>query len=271
MIYLRRQDEIEKIRESGSIVAGALDMVETLVGPGVTTMELDAAIEEFIRSHDGTPSFKGYHGYPASSCLSVNEVVVHGIPAEEIILREGDVIGVAIGCYKNGYHGDAARSFAVGDVDDEVYRQMLVTREALREAIRHARDGNRVGDISHAVQAHVEGNGFSVVRDMVGHGVGAKLHEDPQVPNFGPSNRGPRLKEGMVLALEPMVNAGVFDVRTMADGWTVVTKDGRLSTHFEHTVAVTAGEPLVLTLSPRFQSVDEEVEGARAERGTRTG
>ncbi|MBU1701394.1 MAG: type I methionyl aminopeptidase [Candidatus Eisenbacteria bacterium] len=271
MIFLRRQEEIEKIRESGRIVAGALDLAEEAVRPGITTDTLDAMIEEYILSEGGVPSFKGYHGYPASSCLSINDVVVHGIPDKGRELKSGDIIGVDIGCYKNGYHGDAAKTFAVGEVEDRVILQMQVTREALYEGIQQARIGNKLGDISAAIQNRVEMHSFSIVRDLVGHGVGEKLHEDPQVPNYGRPGTGPSLKAGMVLALEPMVNAGSFAVETLKDGWTVVTKDGGLSTHFEHTITITETGPEVLTLSSKFGSFTEEVEKARAEARTRIG
>lgn len=271
MIFLRRQDEIDRIRESSRVVAGALDLVEKHVEPGVSTEELNEMIETYIRSQGGTPSFLGYHGYPASSCISINSEVVHGIPRSDRRLEERDIVGIDIGCYKDGYHGDAARTFAVGSVNGQARKLMQVTREALRAGIEAAQVGNRVGDISSAIQMRVEANGFSVVQDLVGHGVGAHLHEEPQVPNYGVPGRGPTLREGMVLAIEPMVNAGAFEVITLQDGWTVVTKDGTMSAHFEHTVAITESGPQILTLSPRFASLDEEVEKARAETRARTG
>lgn len=246
VVVLKRPEEIEKIRESARIVAQALEFAGTLVRPGVTTGEIDRKIAELIRGAGGVPSFLGYHGYPASTCISVNEQVVHGIPGDRV-LRDGDIVGVDVGVYKNEYHGDAARSFAVGTVSAEAARLLRVAEEALDRGIAAIRPGARLGAISHAVQSWVEENGFSVVRDLVGHGIGRKLHEDPQVPNFGPAESGPVLRAGAVLAIEPMVNQGTWEVRTLEDHWTVVTKDGRLSAHFEHTVAVTPDGPMILS------------------------
>jgi methionyl aminopeptidase len=271
MIFLRRPDEIEKIRESSLIVAECIDLVEDALGPGMTTAEIDRIVESHIRARGGTPSFLGYHGYPASVCVSINAEVVHGIPSRERRIEDGDIVGVDIGCYKDGYHGDGARTFAVGDVGEQALKLMDVAREALLLGIEAAEPGRRVGDISSAIQTFVESNGFSVVRDLVGHGVGAALHEEPQVPNYGPPNVGPTLREGMVLALEPMVNAGGFDVVTLNDGWTVVTQDGSPSAHFENTLVVNEDGPEVLTVRPRFESFQEEVERARAEARARTG
>lgn len=248
MIAIRRPDEIERMRESGRIVAEALRLVQGLVAPGVTTRAIDAEVERFIVAQGAKPSFKGYRGYPASACVSVNDVVVHGIPSSRE-LREGDIVSVDVGAFKEGYHGDGAWSFPVGRVDQESERLLRVTREALEAGIAQARPGNRLGEISHAIQSHVEAAGFSVVRMLVGHGIGTRLHEDPQVPNFGSRRQGPLLAAGMVLAIEPMVNGGGFEVYTEPDEWTVVTRDHSRSAHFEHTVAITADGPDILTLA----------------------
>ena len=248
MVYLRDRREIEAIRASARLVARTLDMLGRETRPGVTTAALDRLAESFIRAHGGRPAFKGYRGFPATICPSVNEEVVHAIPGSRR-LDEGDVIGVDVGVEMNGYFGDSARTFAVGEVSAEAKRLMQVTREALLEGIARARGGNRVGDISHAIQTHVEQNGFSIVRSLVGHGIGREMHEEPQVPNFGLPDRGPRLMIGQVLAIEPMVNAGGPEVVTQSDGWTVVTKDGSLSAHFEHTVAVGPNGPEILSVA----------------------
>jgi len=212
----------------------------------VTTSELDRLAEEFIRSQGGRPSFKGYRGFPASICSSVNDQVVHGIPGPRE-LKDGDIVGIDVGVELEGYHGDAAWTFPVGEVSDEAKRLLQVTREALAMGIAQARPGGRIGDISHAVQSHVEAAGFSVVRELVGHGIGREMHEEPQVPNYGPPGRGPRLMVGQVLAIEPMVNIGGAEVVTGSDGWTIATRDGSLSAHFEHTVAVGATGPVILS------------------------
>jgi len=217
-----------------------------MVRPGVTTAEIDRAIEDLILSRGAQPSFKGYYGYPASTCISINEVVVHGIPSEQV-LKEGDIVGIDIGAYLDMYHGDGARTFAVGEVSDEALRLMTVTRECLSRAIEKARPGNRVGDISGAVQRHAEENGFGVVRQLVGHGIGHALHEDPQVPNYVGGSPGPLLRPGLVIAIEPMINIGTHEVYTLPDEWTVVTRDHKLSAHFEHTVAITENGPIILT------------------------
>ncbi len=228
-------------------MADALDLVGRILRPGVTTGELDAAVEELIRSWGAAPSFKGYFGYPASICVSINEQVVHGIPDGRAI-KDGEIVSVDIGAYLDGYHGDGARTFAVGDIPEGARKLMRVTRECLELGIEQAQPGNRIGDISAAVQRHAEENGFSVVRQLVGHGIGQSLHEDPQVPNFGLPGQGPKIRAGMVLAIEPMINEGSFEVYTLADEWTVVTRDHKLSAHFEHTVAITDGGPVVLTV-----------------------
>jgi methionyl aminopeptidase len=246
MVYLRDRREIEVIRVAAQLVARTLDMLGREIRPGVTTAALDRLAETFIRDHGGRPAFKGYRGFPATICPSVNEEVVHAIPGPRR-LDDGDMVGVDVGVEMNGYYGDSARTFAVGEVSAEVKRLMQVTREALLEGIARARGGNRVGDISHAIQTHVEHNGFSIVRALVGHGIGREMHEEPQVPNYGPPDRGPRLMIGQVLAIEPMVNVGGPEVVTQPDGWTVVTKDGSLSAHFEHTVALGPNGPEILS------------------------
>ncbi|UCE04200.1 MAG: type I methionyl aminopeptidase [Candidatus Latescibacterota bacterium] len=247
------------MRRAGEIVAGCHDLASKLIRVGATTGEIDAAVEGYIRSQGAVPSFKGYMDYPAAACISVNEEVVHGIPGSRVI-RDGDIVGFDIGALWQGYHADAARTFAVGNISEEARRLMQVTREALQAGIEQARVGNRLSDISHAVQEHAEAAGFSVVRNLVGHGIGQNLHEKPQVPNFGPPGRGPRLRAGMVLALEPMVNVGVPDVYTRKDRWTIVTLDGKLSAHYEQTVAITDNGPEVLT-GPLHTGFDGETIG----------
>lgn len=246
MILLKSRAEIDQMRRPAEIVAGAHRRVREVVRPGVTTGEIDSAVEEFIRDAGGSPAFKGYRGYPAAACVSVNDEVVHGIPGRRA-LTDGDIVGVDIGVLCGGFYGDAAQTLPVGRVSPEAGRLLAVTCEALYAGIAQARVGNRVGDISHAIQKVVEGAGFSVVRDLVGHGIGRAMHEEPQVPNFGRSGVGPRLQAGMALALEPMVNAGDYAVEVLTDQWTWVTKDGSLSAHFEHSVAVTEEGPVVLT------------------------
>ena len=249
MIILKSRDEIEKMRAAGQIVVLALTELAKTVAPGVTTAELDRLAEDVLRSHGAVPSFLGYKGYPSATCISINFEVVHGIPGARE-LEEGDIVGVDLGAIVSGYHGDSAITIPVGKVSAEAERLIKVTREALYAGIRMARVGNRLGDISHAIQKHAEKNGYSVIRDLVGHGIGREMHEEPQVPNFGPPGRGPLLEEGMTLAIEPMVSAGGHHVETLADGWTAVTRDRKLSAHFEHTVAVRTEGPDVLTLRP---------------------
>jgi len=246
MITCKSQREIASMREAGRIVAQTLEMLRPAIKPGVTTAELDAMAEKFIRSQGARPAFKGLYGFPASICASVNEQVVHGIPGLRT-LEKGDIISIDIGAEINGYYGDAAYTFPVGDIGAQAAKLLAVTEEALYEGIAAARPGNRLSDISHAVQTLVERNGFSVVREYVGHGIGRSMHEEPQVPNFGPPGRGPRLRAGMTLAIEPMVNAGSADVVTLADAWTVVTRDRSLSAHFEHTVVITEQASQILT------------------------
>jgi methionyl aminopeptidase len=235
------------MREAGRLVGEVLTELAAHVAPGVTTADLDELAERRILRAGATPAFKGYHGYPATICASVNEEVIHGIPSGRRVLNEGDVISIDVGASLDGYFGDSAITLAVGKVSEEAATLLRVTDESLYKAIEAVKLGGRISDIGHAVQAHVEAYGFSVVREFVGHGIGQKMHEEPQVPNYGEPGRGPRLTEGMVLAIEPMVNAGKPAVKVLADGWTAVTRDGSLSAHFEHTVAVTADGPWILT------------------------
>jgi methionyl aminopeptidase len=235
------------MREAGRLVGEVLTELAALVAPGVTTADLDEVAEKRIRRAGATPAFKGYHGYPATICASVNEEVIHGIPSGRRVLSEGDVISIDVGASLDGYYGDSAITLAVGQVSEEAATLLRVTEESLYKAIERVKVGGRVSDLGHAVQQHVEAYGFSVVREFVGHGIGQRMHEDPQVPNYGEAGRGPRLTEGMVLAIEPMVNVGTPAVKVLADGWTAVTRDSSLSAHFEHTVAVTADGPWILT------------------------
>ena len=241
MIHIRSNEEIELIRKSALMVTATLTEVAKFLKPGITTKSIDTMAEEFIRANGGVPSFKGYNGFPAALCISVNEVVVHGFPSD-YLLKDGDIISVDCGVFMNGFHGDHAYTFAIGNVVPDVLKLMRLTKEALAMAIEQARDNNRVGDISFAVEQHTAKiYGYGVVRELVGHGVGRKLHEDPQVPNYGRRGDGKRLKEGMVLAIEPMINLGTRNVHTLKDGWTVVTGDGKPSVHYEHTTAVRKG------------------------------
>lgn len=246
MITLKTEKQIEAMREAGRIVAETLELLARLVAPGISTLELDQAAEEYIRSRGAVPAFKGYSGFPASICASVNEEVVHGIPGPRKLLA-GDIISIDTGAVKNGYVGDAARTFPVGQVSPEKLLLLKITEGSLLAGIQQAVIGNRLSDISHAVQTYVERHGFSVVRDYVGHGIGRQMHEEPQIPNFGRAGHGPRLAKGMTLAVEPMVNMGTYEVRTLLDNWTVVTLDGQCSAHFEHTIAVTPKGPEIMT------------------------
>jgi len=246
MIILKSQEEIEKMCRACRIVGSTLAFLRDKIQPGLTTRQIDQFADEYIRSADAIPAFKGYRGYPATICASVNSEVIHGIPSDRI-LEEGDILGVDLGAYKDGFYGDAAYTFPLGRISSKAERPLKVAEEALYKGIQKAIQGNRVSDISHSIQRHAENNGYSVVRAFVGHGIGRDLHEDPQIPNFGPPNRGPRLKAGMTLAIEPMVNEGGFEVVIMDDGWTAVTMDGGLSAHFEHTILVTSSEPKILT------------------------
>ena len=246
MIVIKSSQEHQLMRQAGRIVAIVLKELEAKIKPGITTKELDVIAETTILKLGGIPAFKGYGGFPASICTSVNEEVVHGIPGNRV-LQEGDIISIDAGAFYEGYCGDAARTFAVGEISPVAQKLLKVTKEALDMGIAMAKPGNRLTDIGHAIQTHVELNGFSVVRQFVGHGIGRKMHEEPQVPNFGPPGRGPRLKAGMALAIEPMVNTGHFPVRVLSDNWTVVTEDGSLSAHFEDTVFITEDGYEVLT------------------------
>lgn len=239
MISIKSQREIELMKEAGRIVALAFKKIEEAIKPGISTYDLDKIAEETIREHDATPSFKGYNGFPGSICASINNVVIHGIPSKEIILKHGDIISIDIGaCYK-GYHGDSAKTFAVGEISEARKKLLEVTEQALYAGLAFAKPANRLSDISHAIEQYVINNGFSVVKDFTGHGVGRKLHEDPMIPNFGSPGFGPVLKPGMTLAIEPMVNMGSFEVEILDDHWTTVTRDGSDSAHFEHTIVIT--------------------------------
>ena len=246
MIVCKSPAEIERMRVANALVADVLAELGSLVAPGVTTGELDAEAERLVRERGAEPAFKGYRGYPATLCASINEQVVHGIPSARK-LQGGDIVSLDMGVKLNGFFGDSAITVPVGEVSEDVLRLLKVTQEALEKGIEQVRLGGRISDIGHAIQHHVEAHGFSVVREFVGHGIGASLHEEPQIANYGEPGRGPRLAEGMVLAIEPMVNMGRPAVKVLADGWTAVTRDGSLSAHFEHTVAVTKDGPLVLT------------------------
>ncbi|MBM7606474.1 methionyl aminopeptidase [Metabacillus crassostreae] len=246
MIICKTQRELDIMREAGRIVALTHQELKKHIKPGITTKELDAIAENFIRSHDAIPSFKGYNGFRGSICASVNEELVHGIPGDRV-LNEGDIISIDIGAKYNGYHGDSAWTYAVGEISDGAKRLLEVTEESLYKGLNEAKPGDRLSNISHAIQTYVEEHNFSVVREYVGHGVGQELHEDPQIPHYGPPNKGPRLKPGMVLAIEPMVNAGTRYVKTLADDWTVVTVDGKMCAHFEHTIAITETGYEILT------------------------
>ncbi len=253
MIYIRSEREIDRIRESCRLVVATFQKIGEIIGAGMTTAELDHAIEEYINKLGGRPAFKGYRmdkvkkTFPASSCISIEQVVVHGIPGSRK-LQTGEIVSVDVGIEYQGYFGDAAKTFAIGKVDQQRQRLMKVTWDSLHQGIEKAVAGNRLSDISHAIQVHVESAGYNVVRDLVGHGVGKKLHEEPQIPNYGPPNKGARLRTGMVLAIEPMVNAGKADVKTEKDHWTVITKDKLPSAHFEHTVVVREGQAEILTV-----------------------
>ncbi|NIM18631.1 MAG: type I methionyl aminopeptidase [Candidatus Latescibacteria bacterium] len=246
MIYLKSPSEIEIIRSNGAILKECFEIAGKLIRVGVKRVEIDRAIEERILKRGGKPAFKGFHGFPAATCISINEEVVHGIP-DDRVLEEGQIVGIDVGVYRDGYYADAARTFPVGEVSPQVKKLLKVTREALEKGIAKAVVGNNLTDISHAVESYVTGHGFSVVKTLVGHGIGQQMHEQPQVPNFGPPAQGPVLEEGLVIAIEPMVNIGGSDVLTLDDGWTVVTADRKLSAHFEDTVAVTKNGPAILT------------------------
>jgi methionyl aminopeptidase len=246
VIVCKSPTEIERMRAANALVADVLAELATMVAPGVSTLDLDLAAEKLVRAGGAEPAFKGYRGYPSTLCASVNEQVVHGIPSRRALV-EGDIISLDMGVKLNGFYGDSAVTVPVGRVSDEAATLLRVTRESLEKGIEQVRLGGRISDIGHAIQKHVEAHGLSVVREFVGHGIGSALHEEPQIANYGEPGRGPRLAEGMTLAIEPMVNVGRPAVKVLADGWTAVTKDGSLSAHFEHTVAVTTSGPLVMT------------------------
>lgn len=246
MIVLRSKREIQLLRDAGKIVAETHEALKSHVVPGITTQELDIIAENTIRKLGGEPAFKGYGGFPASICASVNDEVVHGIPGSRELI-DGDIISIDIGAIYKGYYGDSAKTHPVGLINDEAARLIDVTRSSFYEGLKVCRVGYRLSDIGHTIQTYVEKQGYSVVRDLVGHGVGTEMHEDPQIPNYGPPNKGPRLQAGMVLAVEPMVNQGTYHVETLLDNWTVVTVDRKLSAHYEHTLAITDDEPIILT------------------------
>jgi len=247
VITLKTDRQVKLMREAGRIVAETHELLAKMIAPGITTKELDQAAEDYIRSRGAIPAFKGYNGFPGSICASVNDEVVHGIPGLRK-LQNGDIISIDIGAVKNGYVGDAAVTHPVGTVSPDKLKLLEVTAASLQEGLKFAVPGNRLSDISHAIQTYVERHGFSVVRDYVGHGIGREMHEDPQIPNFGRPGHGPRLEKGMTLAIEPMVNMGTYKVRTLLDNWTVVTLDGQCSAHFEHTIAITESGPEILTI-----------------------
>ena len=248
MIAIKNERELALMRQACKITAAARALAGEMVRPGVSTKEIDKAVYDYIVSQGARPSFLNYNGFPASACISVNNTVIHGIPGD-YVLQEGDIVSVDVGAYYQGFHGDCAATFPCGAVSTKAEKLIHVTKQSFFEGIRFAKCGHRVSDISHAIQTYVESNGYSVVRSFVGHGVGAQLHEEPEVPNFGAPGRGPRLIPGMTLAIEPMVNAGTHDVRILKDGWTTVTADGKLSAHYENTVLITDGEPEILTVN----------------------
>lgn len=247
MISIKSPREIELMRIAGRIVAETHELLKEAIKPGITTLELDAIAEAYIKKCGAIPAFKDYNGFPSSICSSINEQVVHGIPGP-IALKDGDIIGIDIGAVYDGYFGDAARSYGIGNIDRETERLLRVTEESFFKGIENALPGNRLSDISHSIQKYVESNGFSVVRDFVGHGIGKNMHEDPQIPNYGLPHKGPRLVAGMTLAIEPMVNQGKYAVKVLKDGWTVVTVDGKPSAHYENTIVITNDKPEILTL-----------------------
>ena len=248
MITIKNEHELQSMRRACRITAEARALAGSMVKPGVSTKEIDKAVRDYIVAQGAKPSFLNYNGFPASVCISVNDCVIHGIPGG-YTLKEGDIVSVDVGAQIEGFHGDCAATYPCGAISTEAQRLIDVTKESFFVGIKEATKGHRVSDISHAIQTYVESNGFSVVRSFVGHGIGRKLHEDPEVPNFGAAGRGPRLLKGMTLAIEPMVNAGVADVRVLRDGWTVLTNDGKLSAHYENTVLITDGEPEILTVT----------------------
>ena len=248
-VTIKSKSDIQKLREAGRIAANALVHASKVIHPGMTTKQLDKSIHDFIVGCGAIPTFLGYGGFPASACISINDEIIHGIPSHKRVIREGDIVSVDVGAYIGGFHGDCAATYPCGQVSDEAMRLIKVTQQSFWEGIKNARKGCRVSDIGHAVQAYVEANGFSVVRDFVGHGVGAKLHEPPEVRNYGPAGHGPRLLPGMTIAVEPMVCAGDWQVKVLADKWTTVSLDGSLTAHYENSILITDGEPEVLTVT----------------------
>ena len=249
MIIIKNSEQLKLMERAGAITAEALLVAREAIRPGVSTKEIDDKVRRYIEKCDAVPSFLGYGGFPGSACISINEEVIHGIPSPRVILNEGDIVKIDVGARYRGYNGDSARTYPVGKVSEEALKLISVTEKSFYEAMKYAKAGNRVGDIGFAVENFVISNGFSVVRDFVGHGVGASLHEEPEVPNFGKAGRGARLYSGMTLAVEPMVNAGVPNVKVKKDGWTVVTLDGKLSAHYENSIAITESDPIILTLA----------------------
>lgn len=247
LITLKSSRELDAMRRAGRIAAQARELAGWMVAPGVTTLDIDTAVRKFIESQGAKPSFLGYGGFSGSACISVNDVVIHGIPSKKVVLKEGDIVSVDVGACIDGFHGDCAATYPCGKISEEAQRLIEVTQQSFWEGMKHAKAGQRVSDISHAVQKYVESFGYSVVRDFVGHGVGAKLHEAPEVPNYGPAGHGPRLQPGMTIAVEPMVCAGDWQVKVLKDGWTTVTVDGSLAAHYENTVLITDGEVEILT------------------------
>lgn len=248
MIPIKNEREIDAMRQACKLTAAARALAGRMVRPGVTTRQIDKAVHDFIVSHGAKPSFLHYGGFPASACISVNETVIHGIP-DHRVLREGDIVSVDVGAYFKGFHGDCAATYACGEISPQARKLIDVTKQSFFEGLKFARQGCRISDIGHAVQTYVEANGFSVVRSFIGHGVGAQLHEEPEVPNFGKPGRGPRLIRGMTIAIEPMVTEGTYEVRVLKDRWTTVTCDGKLAAHYENTVLITDGEPEILTVA----------------------
>ena len=247
MIIIKNSEQLKLMRIAGRITAEALVVAGETIRPGITTKELDNKIKRYIEKCGATPTFLGYNGFPGSACISINDEVIHGIPSDKVIIKEGDIVKVDVGARFRGYNGDSARTFAVGKVSDEALRLISVTEQSFYEAMKVAKAGNRIGDIGHAIEDFVISNGFSIVREYTGHGVGAELHEEPSIPNYGRAGRGARLYPGMTLAIEPMVNQGTEKVKVRRDGWTVVTADGKLSAHYENSIAITESDPIILT------------------------
>ena len=247
MVIIKKSEQLMLMRKAGKITAEALLVARDNIRPGISTKELDTKIRNYIEKCGAKPSFLGLYGFPGSACISINEQVIHGIPSDKVIIKDGDIVKVDVGARYRGYNGDSARTFAVGKVSEEALRLISVTEQSFYEAMKVAKAGNRVGDIGHAIESFVISNGFSIVREYTGHGVGAAIHEDPSVPNYGTPGRGPRLYSGMTLAIEPMVNIGVPNVKVLKDGWTVVTTDGKLSAHYENSILITDSDPVILT------------------------